>query len=88
LYFSTKVDTLRALHPDAAFLRDISDETRLVASEPLGALPGAWNEVPESSYGIIEPRGRRASSFPAHPAGRAGPGLTGEPVTADRTFGA
>jgi glutamine amidotransferase len=41
LYFSTRVDTLRALHPDAAFLRDISDETRLVVSEPLGTLPGA-----------------------------------------------
>ena len=55
LYFSTEVNTLRALHPDAAFLRDISDETRLVVSEPLGDLPGAWNEVPESSYGIIQP---------------------------------
>jgi glutamine amidotransferase len=55
LYFSTKVDTLRALHPDAAFLQDISDETRLVVSEPLGTLPGAWNEVPESSYGIVQP---------------------------------
>ncbi|MFF6998979.1 class II glutamine amidotransferase [Streptomyces sp. NPDC008313] len=60
LYFSTRVDTLRALHPDAAFLRDISDETRLVVSEPLGALPGAWNVVPESSYGIIQPGGEDA----------------------------
>ncbi|MFF4356582.1 class II glutamine amidotransferase [Streptomyces sp. NPDC001604] len=55
LYFSTKVDTLRALHPDAGFLRDVSDETRLVVSEPLGDLPGAWNEVPENSYGVIQP---------------------------------
>ncbi|MDQ1017596.1 class II glutamine amidotransferase [Streptomyces afghaniensis] len=55
LYFSTEVDTLRALHPDAEFLRDISDETRLVVSEPLGDLPGAWNEVPENSYGVIQP---------------------------------
>jgi glutamine amidotransferase len=55
LYFSTRVDTLRALHPDAEFLRDISDETRLVVSEPLGDLPGAWNEVPENSYGVIQP---------------------------------
>ncbi|MFJ7146845.1 class II glutamine amidotransferase [Streptomyces sp. NPDC100445] len=54
LYYSTRVETLRALHPDAAFLRDISDETRLVVSEPLGDLPGAWNEVPESSYGIVQ----------------------------------
>ncbi|MGW2716096.1 class II glutamine amidotransferase [Streptomyces sp. NPDC001492] len=55
LYFSTKVDTLRTLHPDAEFLRNVSDETRLVVSEPLGDLPGAWNEVPENSYGVIQP---------------------------------
>lgn len=57
LFYSTRVDTLRALHPDAAFLRDISEETRLVVSELLGTLPGVWNEVPESSYGIIQPGG-------------------------------
>jgi glutamine amidotransferase len=55
LFFSTKVDALRALHPDATFLRDVSDETRLIVSEPLGDLPGAWNAVPESSYGIVQP---------------------------------
>ncbi|MFF3914092.1 class II glutamine amidotransferase [Streptomyces sp. NPDC001852] len=55
LYFSTKVDALRALHPDTSFLREISDETRLVVSEPLGDLPGAWNRVPESTYGIVRP---------------------------------
>ncbi|MFI8227593.1 class II glutamine amidotransferase [Streptomyces sp. NPDC085900] len=55
LYYSTRVDSLRALHPDAAFLREVGEETRLVVSEPLGDLPGAWNEVPESSYGIVHP---------------------------------
>ncbi|MEU6226828.1 class II glutamine amidotransferase [Streptomyces sp. NPDC047042] len=55
LFFSTRVDTLRALHPDAEFLREVSDETRLVVSEPLGDLPGAWNAVPEGSYGVIQP---------------------------------
>ncbi|MFF6785382.1 class II glutamine amidotransferase [Streptomyces sp. NPDC012510] len=55
LYYSTQVGTLRALHPDLAFLREVSDETRLIVSEPLGDLPGAWNEVPESSYGIVRP---------------------------------
>ena len=54
LFYSTRVDTLRALHPDAAFLRDVGDETRLVVSEPLGDLHGAWHEVPESSYGIVQ----------------------------------
>ncbi|AIR99834.1 class II glutamine amidotransferase [Streptomyces glaucescens] len=63
LYFSTEVNALRSLHPDAAFLRDISDETRLVVSEPLGDLPGAWNEVPESSYGIVQPGPDALHSF-------------------------
>lgn len=53
LYYSTQVETLRSLHPDVAFLRHISDETRLVVSEPLGDLPGAWNQVPEGSYGVV-----------------------------------
>ncbi|MFJ9005191.1 class II glutamine amidotransferase [Streptomyces canus] len=53
LFYSTRVDTLRELHPDLEFLREVSDETRLIVSEPLGDLPGAWNEVPESSYGVV-----------------------------------
>ena len=53
LYYSTRIETLRALHPDVGFLRHISDDTRLVVSEPPGDLPGAWNQVPESSYGVV-----------------------------------
>jgi glutamine amidotransferase len=55
LFFSTDVRTLRALYPENELLRDLGDESRLVVSEPLGDLPGAWNEVPESSYGVIRP---------------------------------
>ena len=56
LFFSTNVLTLRALYPENELLRDLSDEARLVVSEPLGdELPGAWNEVPEGSYGVIQP---------------------------------
>ena len=55
LFYSSEVDTLRALHPDVAFLREVSDDTRLVVSEPLGDLAGAWNKVPENSYGIVRP---------------------------------
>jgi hypothetical protein len=54
LFFSTAVETLRAHYPDLALLQDLSDETRLVVSEPLGDLSGAWNEVPESSYGVVQ----------------------------------
>jgi glutamine amidotransferase len=45
---------LRAQYPDNPVLQNLSDETRLVVSEPLGDLAGAWNEVPESSYGMIQ----------------------------------
>ncbi|MFC5954140.1 class II glutamine amidotransferase [Streptomyces pratens] len=57
LFYSTRVETLRSLHPDVAFLREVSDETRLIVSEPLGDLPGAWNEIPEGRYGIVQPEG-------------------------------
>jgi predicted glutamine amidotransferase len=56
LFFSTNVLTLRALYPENELLQDLSEESRLVVSEPLGDdLPGAWNEVPEGSYGTIQP---------------------------------
>lgn len=56
LFFSTDVRTLRAMYPENELLRDLGGESRLVVSEPLGnKLPGAWNEVPESSYGVIQP---------------------------------
>ncbi len=55
LFHSTDVTQLRSLYPDLELLRTLGDETRLVVSEPLGDLPGAWREVPESSCGIIQP---------------------------------
>jgi glutamine amidotransferase len=54
LYYSTRVDTLREQYPDNPVLHGLSDETRIVVSEPLGDLKGAWNEVPESSFGVIQ----------------------------------
>jgi predicted glutamine amidotransferase len=53
LFYSTDVSTLRDQHPDNPILHRLSDESRLVVSEPLGDLAGAWNEVPEASYGVI-----------------------------------
>ena len=55
LFFSSDVTRLRALYPDNEVLANASDETRLIVSEPLGDLPGAWNEVPESSAGVVRP---------------------------------
>jgi len=54
LFYSTDVPTLRELHPEVEILAELSEESRLIVSEPLRDLPGAWNEVPESSYGIVQ----------------------------------
>jgi predicted glutamine amidotransferase len=53
LYYSTNVRTLRELYPERPRLQEVSDETRMIVSEPVLDLVGAWNEVPESSYGLV-----------------------------------
>jgi predicted glutamine amidotransferase len=55
LFYSTLVDSLRAEYPDNPVFQMLSEETRLVVSEPISDLAGAWNEVPESMVGIIQP---------------------------------
>ncbi|MGH2773840.1 MAG: class II glutamine amidotransferase [Actinomycetota bacterium] len=55
LFFSTDVLVLRGLHPDNVRLQELGEESRLIVSEPLGDLEGAWNEVPESVWGVIRP---------------------------------
>lgn len=53
LYHSTDVATLRQQYPDNPTLHQLSVDARLVVSEPLGDLRGAWREVPESSYVVV-----------------------------------
>jgi predicted glutamine amidotransferase len=54
LFYTTPVEILRAEYPDNPVFRTLSDESRLIVSEPLQDLAGVWNEMPESSYGVIE----------------------------------
>jgi glutamine amidotransferase len=53
LFCSRDIRTLRELYPDRQVFFKVSDDARLVVSEPVGDLPGAWVEVPESSWGIV-----------------------------------
>jgi predicted glutamine amidotransferase len=55
LFFSTQIGELRRLYPDSNVFANADDETRLVVSEPLSGLLGAWNEVPEGTCGIVKP---------------------------------
>ena len=53
LFQSTDVSTLRHQYPDNPVLHEVSDDARLVVSEPLGDLQGAWREIPESSSVLV-----------------------------------
>ena len=54
LFYSTRVDTLRDQYPDDPVFHQLSDETRVIVSEPIRDLAGMWNEVPESMCAIVE----------------------------------
>jgi glutamine amidotransferase len=65
LFHSTDVSTLRHQYPDNPMLHELGDDTRLVVSEPLGDLRGAWREVPESTCLVI--RGGTEEMHPFSP---------------------
>ena len=68
LFYSTAVAALREQHPDNPVLHGLSKESRLIVSEPLGDLAGAWNEVPESSLGIVRDGQDELRPFTPRPA--------------------
>ena len=70
LFHSTDVATLRQQYPDMPELHLLSDDARLVVSEPLRDLRGAWQEVPEGSY--VEIRGGEETIHPFKPLVPAG----------------
>jgi glutamine amidotransferase len=43
--FGTRMDALKALHPEGPELAALSDESRVIVSEPLGDLPGVEVEA-------------------------------------------
>jgi predicted glutamine amidotransferase len=57
LFISAEVETLRHLYPDNPRIGLLKDEDRVVVSEPFADLPGAWDEVPESTALTIHPGG-------------------------------
>jgi predicted glutamine amidotransferase len=63
LFHSADVGTLRAQYPDNPLLQDLSDDARLVVSEPLGELQGAWQEVPEGTCAVVRGAGIELKPF-------------------------
>ncbi len=54
LFVSADLGSVRALHPDNERLQRLAEGDRVVVSEPLSDLPGAWLEIPESTALIVE----------------------------------
>ena len=76
VFHSTDVRTLRHQYPDNPVLHAVSDQTRLVVSEPLGDLKGAWRAVPEATSVLIEGGREELRPFTPRP-GRSGATVTG-----------
>lgn len=57
LYHSEDIDVLRGMYPGLERLQVFGTKARLIVSEPLSDLPGAFIEVPESTAVVIEPDG-------------------------------
>ena len=71
LFFSRDIRAVRQLAPDREILREVSDDTRLVVSEPVGDLPDAWVEMPEASYGVVSKGGDQLLPFRPTPPPKA-----------------
>jgi len=71
LFFTRDVRQLRQQYPDREILREVSDDARLVVSEPIGELPGAWVEMPEAHYGVVSKGGDQLLPFAPEPSAKA-----------------
>jgi glutamine amidotransferase len=54
LYISADSATAQKLYPDSRRFARLTDEDRIIVSEPLSDLPGVWLEVPESTALIVQ----------------------------------
>ncbi|HEX6366946.1 MAG TPA: class II glutamine amidotransferase [Agromyces sp.] len=54
LFHSVDTDTLREMYPDEERLKLFGRKARVVVSEPLNDLPGAFVEVPESTVAVLD----------------------------------
>lgn len=63
LFHSVDIPTLQQMYPDLPRLRLFGQKARVVVSEPLNDLPGAFVEVPESTVAILDADGYRHEPF-------------------------
>jgi glutamine amidotransferase len=66
LFHSTSIRHLRELYPEDPRMKTVGDDAYLVLSEPLVDLPGAWEEIPEST--AVVTKGPNIEQFSFNPA--------------------
>jgi predicted glutamine amidotransferase len=66
LFVSADARAIRRLHPDNERLQRLRDEDRVVVSEPLADLEGAWLELPESTVLLVQPGPDEQHRFRPH----------------------
>lgn len=70
LFHSVDVTTLEAMYPEKTDLHKVGPNARIIVSEPLSDLQGAFHEVPESTLAVLTPDGYEHRPFtPVTPAG-------------------
>ena len=69
LFVTADAGAIRALYPEEKRFQEFSDEARAVVSEPLGDLPGVWEEVPAGTGIIVQPGDDERVPFRPRPPG-------------------
>jgi predicted glutamine amidotransferase len=63
LFASAEADAIRNLYPDNARFQRLTENDRLIVSEPFSDLPGVWREIPEATAVMV----RRGGVFEERP---------------------
>jgi hypothetical protein len=74
LFFRRDARAVKRQYPERPALQQLSDDARLVVSEPIGDLPGAWAELPEATYGMVRKGGDQLLPFTPRPHRKPGYG--------------
>jgi predicted glutamine amidotransferase len=53
LFASADIETVRRLYPDNPRVAGLTNEDRVIVSEPFADLPGAWHEIPQNSAVVV-----------------------------------
>jgi predicted glutamine amidotransferase len=67
LFVSSSVQDLRLLYPEDERFRHLSQDARVVVSEPLIDLPGLWQEIPPSTALVVQDGPDLDTSFRPQP---------------------